>query len=318
MDREELNIIIERLWAKIRSEFATRCDVLKLAKELQRLYDAPTVNAVQSGVNGPIYAVGSDNTVHMKYEDWIEGETVDSMGNRQLTYNNSSNALSAAAAAMVIKAIRGEVSRLKNFNILICDKVDSDGHPVVPEISYSTLYLTPASGCRDEAEDQNWEEWIAVKKPEGSSSKFPFRWEHVGQKPIDLRWVKNDINGLNCSIKELEKKINRSSKILGQAILDRAIKPLEDLKNYIKSKEFIQYVLQELPRASFNSDGIMSQNTFTLLQMLNVWASNHHSVMGGGAMDASDVIAMLKVRGMDTSSLEDKYGKCPIDIVVKP
>lgn len=296
-------ILVERLWARIKEEFATRKDVLALAKQVQRLDQAPVVQAIQTGDGGPISAVGSDNTIHLKYENWVEGEATDAAGNRVLTYNSSQNALTAAAAAMVIKQIRAEVSKVQNFSVQVCDHVDIDGHPIVPTVSFTTLYLTPAG----DEDNNSWNEWIAVQKPAGASSRYPYRWERVGSKEIDLKWVKDDIAGLNEQIKKLENRLNKSTKTLGDAILNRAIRPLQDLKDYINSPQFISYVFEQMPRAGMGTDGLMSANSFAILNSIAIWASNDHKVMGGGAMSADVVIKMFDKVGVPTDTLKDKY-----------
>lgn len=307
---EERRMAMERLWARIEAHFASKKDILAVAQRLQELETTPTIQAVQSGNNGPISVAGSDNTVHLKYENWVEGETTDAAGRRVLTYNNSSNALTAAAAAMVIKQIRGEVDRLGKFTIQIVDTVDETGRPIVPTVDFTTLYLAPRKGD-DNIVGNHWVEWIAVRRPEGASTRFPYRWERVGGNEVDLTWVKNDIISLNAALKELAHRLKKVTRELGTAILDKCIKPLKELKDYINSPEFTTYIFEQLPRAGIGQDGLMTANSFAILQMLAIWVQNDRKVYGGGALSADYVIEHLDKVGVPTDTLKKDFESFP-------
>lgn len=294
-------LALERLWNKIRATFATRKDVLALANDLRRLEEADSVQAVQSGENGPVFPVGNDGIAHVKYENWVEGKTTDAAGRTVLTYNESTNAVTAAAAAMVLKSIRSDIKEVEAFKIRIVEEVDVDGHPVVDTIDYNTMYLTPAKGCED---DSNWDEWICVPQ---QNSRSPYKWEYIGNKGVDLKWVRKNFAAVNREICKLEHKLNHRSKFLAEQVLNKAIKPLEDLQAYIKSPEYIQYVFEQFPRAAMGTDGLMTANSFAILSMLAIWASNDHKIMGGGALGPDVVIHMFDKAGVPTDDLKEKY-----------
>lgn len=300
-------ITIRRLWDKIKATFANKKDVLEVVKELERLEAMDNVNAVQSGVSGPIVAAGSDNTVHLKYENWAETTTQDAYGNTVHAYNESQNALTAAAAAQAIKTLRQSISNLNQFKILVVTDVDQLGHPVVPEVDYNTLYLTPAE---DNEDDNNWNEWLCVPKQSYSpyAKGQAYTWEKLGADKVDLRWVKRDLKGLNEAINGLNFKIKGYTKRMADMFLDRCVKPLKELQDYINSPEYVKYIFAQLPRAAMGTDGLMSANSFAILSMLAIWASNDRKIMGGGALGPDYVIELLKKEGIDTADLEKEYG----------
>ena len=102
---------------------------------------------------------------------------------------------------------------------------------------------------------------------------------------------------------------------MGQAIIDQAVKPLEDLKKYVNSEEYIKFIWEKLPRASVGQDGLMPANSFALLSMLSIWAANDHKVLGGGALGPDVVIHMLEKQGVPCDELRKYYHEngCSID-----
>ena len=215
-----------------------------------------------------------------------------------------------AAAAIVLKDVREDLAKLKNFRVEIVPFKDSEGRPVVPcGPDYKTLYLTPADNP-DDKDSSLWDEWIAIPAQHAVGTKTPglcYKWERVGNKKLDLSWVKSDFAKVNEKIAELQKKLNNTAKVLADAILDRAVKPLKDLKCYIHSPEYVAYVFQKLPRAAMGTDGLMTANQFTILSMLAVWAANDHKMMGGGALGSDMVIHLLDKVGIPTDDLKDKF-----------
>lgn len=314
VDTEELRMTVGKLWDKVEHKFAEKPEVIRLAKELKRLDSQSVTQAVQSGEDGPVFLAGSDQTIHVKYEDWVETTVTDASGETHYAYNDSQNALTAAAAALVIKQIRAESSRVSGMSVVVCDKIDTYGQPVVKNLSFNTLYLAPPKpkndGCNIETTNgvtSDWVEWIAVPNNSSSSKRSPYIWKRIGVRDIDISWVKGNIVDLNCEIKKLEHKLNKYSHSIAKAMLERAVKPIEELQHYIKSKEFINYVTDQLPRADIAQDGLMSSNSFNLLNMIAMWVSNDHHIMGGGAMSAYDVIEMLAKEGVDTTALKEQY-----------
>ena len=106
---------LQHLWSEAKATFAEKQDLLNVIKELQRVNNKASIQAIQTGEDGPVQPVGSDHIAHVEYENWVESEGLDAAGRPVHVYNDSKNALTAAAASMVIKQIRHEVSRLKNF-----------------------------------------------------------------------------------------------------------------------------------------------------------------------------------------------------------
>lgn len=296
---DEMKVIIGRLWDKINAKFSEKSDVLAVAKELKKLSEMPVTRAVESGANGPMFAVGSDNVAHIRYENWVEGDVTDANGVVHHSYNDSQNALTASAAAMVIKNIRAEFSKHQDFSVYVTNTIDSDtGEPIVPTINFQTLYLAPS---KDAVVGNNWIEWIAVKD---MTIKNGYRWERVGADAPDLSWLTTNVNALNESIKTLEKQIDGYTKDLQDAIINKAEKPLKELKDYMTSDEFIQDLMKRLPRASITSDGLMSANSFALLSWLSIWANNDHKITGGGALSADFVKDLFEENNIEADDLD--------------
>lgn len=131
---------MDKFWDKICAKFVTREDVLKI---IQCIKDKEcNIQGIQSGVDGPVVAAGFDGIAHLKFENWVESEVLDADKKKKKLYNESSNALTASAAATIVKAIREDI-RHKTFNIQVIEDVDNEGHPIVPCIEQNTIYLTP-------------------------------------------------------------------------------------------------------------------------------------------------------------------------------
>lgn len=214
-----------------------------------------------------------------------------------------------AAAAMVIKTIQADMDKLNMFSVEIVPFVDKHGHPVVPNgVDYNKIYITPTDKLVDGDKDNEWDEWIAVPvQTTGHCNANRFKWERIGGKRVDLSWVKNDFETLNEEIKSLNTKLEKSNKVLSKAILNRAIRPLEQLKDYMHSEEYIKFVFESIPRAAMGTDGLMTANSFALLSMLALWAANDHKVLGGGALGSDAVIHLLEKQGVPCDDLRKKF-----------
>lgn len=270
--------IIDQLWDRINSKFATNKQVIDLAAELKR---------VEMGINVQTQHVAN------------------------------------AAAAMVMKALQDDLAKIKG-GIEIVPVTDKDGRPVIAEENIRTdiIYLTP-SQIPDEVDSSLWDEWVAipVKHCVGTKPTYgrKYAWERIGNKKVDLSWVKGNFNDVNKAIKELNKKLENTSKALAKAILTKAVEPIKELRAYIHSPEYISFVFEKLPRAALGTDGLMSSNQFAILSMLAVWAANDHKVMGGGALGPDVIIHMLDKVGIPTDDLKKKYqhvcGICIDDVL---
>lgn len=219
-----------------------------------------------------------------------------------------------AAAAMVIKAIKDDMADLREQcrrrSIEIVPLTDKYGHPVVTtRVDYNKIYVTPSDESGVDGDSDNiWDEWIAIPaKSKGYDGRERYRWERIGSKRIDLSVIKNDIKTLNEKLNELCEKLNASNAALGQAIINQAVKPLEELKNYINSEEYIRFIWERLPRANVGQDGLMPANAFALLSMLSIWAANDHKVLGGGALGSDVVIHMLEKQGVPCEDLREHF-----------
>ena len=253
-------IALMRMWEKIRNQFASRDEVLAIASELQKLNRRQFIQAVQTGVDGPIQPVGSDQIAHLKYENWVESEGLDASGNPVHVYNDSKNALTAAAAAMVIKQIRHDVSRAKGFEIKVCNLGD-DGFPSVPSVNFNTLYITPN-------EDGTWAEWMYMEKYPNDTDPNP-HFERIGSSSIDLKWLRGNFDKLNSDIASLRCSLTGYCDALVDVVLTKFAQPLKDLQSYVKSDEFIEWVLKNIPQATEINDGLMTTTHVRQLQKLS-------------------------------------------------
>lgn len=229
-----------------------------------------------------------------------------------------------AAAAMVVKAIKDDMEDLrrrcsrKDIMIEVVPYTDKDGHPVITtKVDYNRIYITPSADAGADGDpDNTWDEWIAVpSKGRGYKGREGYRWERIGNKRIDLTLIEKDIETLNAKLNEVCEKIGISGTQMGQAIIDQAVKPLEELKKYVNSEEYIKFIWEKLPRASVGQDGLMPANSFALLSMLSIWAANDHKVLGGGALGPDVVIHMLEKQGVPCDELRKHFHEngCSID-----
>jgi hypothetical protein len=256
---------VKALWDKINIKFATNENVCKLAGELEKLQ--------------------YNQTLHASH-------------------------VANAAAAMVIKEIRDDIENMKSdifkfveesnkFNIEICTIADKYNRPALKSPSFHTIYLVPSEKPE---RDNNWDEWIAIPRRVGNIDSF--KWEHLGAKTLDLSWIHDKFDEVNDSIVDILRKINKLSKITSNALLERAIKPLDELKAYINSEEFTQYIFEQLPRASYGTDGLMTAGSFGMLQGLALWAGNDNKALGGGGLNADYVVSLLEKNGFDCSGID--------------
>lgn len=253
-------IALMQVWEKVKKHFATKDDVLAITKEVEKLHQRQIVRAVQTGEDGPIQYAGPDQIAHIQYENWVESEGLDASGKSVHVYNDSKNALTAAAAAMVIKQIRRDVDKAKNFEIKVCNSGD-DGYPSVSTANFNTLYITPG-------EDNTWTEWIYVEKHPNDDVVNP-HFERIGSSNIDLKWVRGNFDKLNADIASLKCTLKGYCDALIEVILENFAKPLKELQAYIKSTEFVTWMLQYIPKASEYNNGLMTQSHVQDIQNLS-------------------------------------------------
>lgn len=203
--------------------------------------------------------------------------------------------VSHTAAGIVLKAVRHDIEKLGSFSIEIVPFTDKRGYPSVTEVSFNKLYLTP---CPNGVENYEWHKWVAIPNPSPVPGEKPYKWEKIGYDKIDLSWVKLDIDNLNEEIKRLEIKMNRSTKMLASTILNKAIKPFEELKKFIVSDEYVSYLFEVIPRAGLNQDGLMTGGQVALLNALSMWVSGDYKQIGGGALGSDYVLDQFKREGI--------------------
>lgn len=266
--------MIQHLWTKICKTFATNEEVCKLATELQR------VESIQGAQSAQV---------------------------------------ASAAAALVTKQVQNDLNLLKDdiynhlqkvdsFSIEISPQADKYNRPCIRSPKYNTIYLT----LSEKAEDNDmWDEWIAIPRKIGNRESY--RWERLGSKKIDLSWVHQSFDTVNQSIEDLQNRMKNFSEAVQKAILEKAVRPIEELRDYINSPEFIAYVFDQLPRASLGGDGLMTANAVALLQGLALWAGNDQKVLGGGAMGADYVIRAMEYYGINCDDL--KTNECGHDSI---
>ena len=140
------------------------------------------------------------------------------------------------AAGMVLQQVNPTLSDLKqdidnkkDFKVVIASSNPKNGTPLVDEPDFTTLYLTK----NDFADDNNyWAEWLAIPGQSGE-----FSWEKIGLKPIDLSWLDQNFDHINRQICQLQCSLNKFSEETAQSILDYAVRPLQDLNEYVKQLE---------------------------------------------------------------------------------
>ena len=228
----DLNKIVKSLWAKVCDEFVPKKEVYALAKELRDL----------------------DNEFH-----------------------KNNNKVAKAIAAKVIEEtqkdldnlrddVNDKLKHIKSFDIVLVPKKDNHGRPKVSDPKTNILYLCPSE---INEYDDSWDEWIVI--PERCHNKTKMIWERVGAQKIDLKWVKNDIESINNALLKLNNRISKVSNHLAKHILDNCIRPLEEIREYIKSEEFVKEIVSLIPMADRNTDGLMSANQVLILEELRDW-----------------------------------------------
>ena len=276
VDRHQL----EALYRKIEGKFATNRQVLNIIGDLKRLEAGTSLQATH---------------------------------------------VAQAAAAMVIKALKDDIDSLRkqcnrrDVNIEVIPFTDKYGHPVVTtKVDYNKIYITPSDSAGvDDDPDNTWDEWIAIPaKSKGYNGRERYRWERIGSKRVDLSVIKNDITTLNQKLNNLCAELNGLNDKFRDALIEQCVKPLNDLKKYIHSKEYIEYIYSKFPRASVNCDGLMPANAFALLSMLSIWAANDHKALGGGALGADVIINMLEKQGVPCDDLRKYFHEVNCDCVL--
>ena len=157
------------------------------------------------------------------------------------------------AAGMVLQQVNPTLSDLKqdidnkkDFKVVIASANPENGTPLIDEPDFTTLYLTK----NDFANDNNyWDEWLAIPGQSGE-----FSWEKIGLKPIDLSWVDQNFDNVNRQICQLQCSLGKFSKETAQAILDHAVRPLQDLGEYVKQHEI--NAQDQLDRVTGSEDGV--------------------------------------------------------------
>lgn len=265
----DINQALSGLWNKVAENFATRKSVLKLISEMQKL---------------------------------------------EASQEASSQLVANTAAAMVIKELTKDIENLRTelsnkidctagLNIEIVTSVDKHNRPVVKNPKPNTIYLTPT----ENAEENNyWDEWLAIPRKLGKIEAYS--WEHLGAKTINLSWVKQDIKTINKAICDLNEKLKKNNQATRKIMIENIIKPFEEFKNYVTSKDFVKHIYKEMPRASLGQDGLMTSGAVALLQGLALWAGNDHRTLGGGALSAEYVIRAMEYYGIDCEELKPKEG----------
>lgn len=264
-----MKAFIEALWSKVCQNFATRSSVAKLANELQKLETGRAIQSTQ---------------------------------------------VAQAAAALVIREVRKDIDNIKDdlkeqlrkngsFSVEICTIADKFNRPAIRDPKFNTIYLTPSD--KPEHEDA-WDEWIAI--PRSLGNRVSFKWERLGAAKVDLSWVKQDFKTVQHALKDLNDKIARLSQSTADAILKAAVKPIEEIQNYLSSQEFLDYLQQNLPKAAVGQDGLMTSGMVAMLQGLALWAGNDHRSLGGGALGADYVIRAMEYYGINCDDLKTAEG----------
>ena len=201
-----------------------------------------------------------------------------------------SNSFITAAAAEVIKSIDLQELRGRISQIRFVDTVDTLGRPIVPHVNYSTIYLTPGAPGNDYVV---WNEYIAVKTAVTKVNKSGYKWELIGSTRVDLRWVRDSINVLNNKMSSVLNTVNTLSDSTAEALLEKAIKPLAALREYIQSDEYLASiasgVVDNIPDATEENTGLMTADQVVSLNGVCEWASAEYGDGGGGALGESYV-----------------------------
>lgn len=197
--------------------------------------------------------------------------------------NNSrvnKNAIIEAVSAEIKAKINSDLEAIKkdfedqlkdihSFEIIVVNDKDKFGRPAVEDPQFNTIYL-----CPSEMYEYNncWDEWMIVKK-DGQ-----VEWERIGNQAIKLKHIKNDIDALNKGLSKLNCRVNKFSKEIGDLILEKCIRPLKEIEEYIKSPEFKKEVAELIPVATAEQDGLISKESFADLQRLIEWKENELTV----------------------------------------
>lgn len=257
-----------RLWDKICTKFATNKDVLNIVSDLKRLEANQAVQS-SSAVN--------------------------------------------ATAALVMQTLRPDIEAAiakaqadQRMSIVFVPHTDKHGKPILTEpVRFDVIYITKKDGESGPeyaiSGENEFDEWLAIPVPayERRVNKPAWRWEHIGAKEVDLGPLKLSIEQLNGGLDTLSKRLKKFSTQLGQAILEKAVQPLEELKNYLSSQEFIEYLIKNLPEAGMGGPGLMSANSFNMLGLIGVWCANDHHTIGGGAIGYRTVNHLLEHAGLE-------------------
>lgn len=203
--------------------------------------------------------------------------------------------VSHTAAGIVLKALRQDVDNLKRFTVEIVPYLDKNGYPGVKEVSFNKIYLTPSPGGQKNYE---WDKWIAIPNASKIPGCKPWVWERLGLEKADLSWVTTDLTKMNKELERMGKQIKSYSKALGMAMLNKAVKPLNELKAFVSSDVYMKFIYEKMPRASLTQDGLMTSGSYALLNALSVWASHDHKQIGGGALGADYVLEQFKREGI--------------------
>ena len=251
--------------------------------------------------------------IKMKFATQVQVATLaDQIQKLEMGMNISATQVAQAAAAIVLKSLESDLEQYKGMKVHIVPMTDENGLPNLQgiDVDYSTLYLTPADQGSEEGSNF-WDEWIAIpievalgSKPVGAK----YKWERVAyQKPIDLSFVHEKFEEVNQAIANLENKMNTRFKRVNQNLIEKAIKPLNQLREYLKSEEFTQYLQQAIPAASLTEDGLMTKEQALTLSTLYLWATQDQEVPGGGACGPDVVINLLKENNIPVDDLEEIY-----------
>ena len=125
--------------------YVLKIELDALRNELKKIDRTRTVSAIQSGKNGDIIPVGTDHTIHLDYEGWVESHIVDATGAQKI-------AASQGFAKTHVTTIPSE-------------------EPVVERVIIGDIYLVPS--------ENGYKEFIAI---ESGDLKQPYKWELIGEQ----------------------------------------------------------------------------------------------------------------------------------------
>lgn len=246
---------------------------------------------------GPPYCEVEDRIMAYINRRFATNEAVSKLANEIRAVNDNLNIkaseMATVAAGLVLRQVRVDLDDMRNqinekteFKVELVPTMD-DGKPLVTEPDFTTMYLTAS----DHPEEGNqWDEWMAIKDPQAING---YKWEHLGAKTIDLSWVGHNFEEINKQIHKLQCKIGKFSKEVADTILNRAVKPLNELKAYLKSPEFMQLLISNagIPLASATNNGLMSSQSYALLYAISNWITYDTEIegLGGGSYGEREV-----------------------------